>query len=400
MHKQDPFGDEHYGAWFLYAKGSGVWFNTGKTIQFDEHSDAYKHFGKNGNEEMCKAAAAAGYDTIIFVAHHDHVNYPCDDAGKYPYMNVEIVAVKLKGTYSCGAKGQPDAGVLRSGWAVTKTDKCNCDNALEESNCGRLIRHLSAHEPISEDAQTGSTGTDGQDRVPALQNDRTSPLVLDQQTADPLKCKTDADCAPPTPDCVVQDAYYAQCITCEYTHFQQNCGWWDKKKFLPAAETKCGFQCIGSVSNDCTKKRLAPEDPSWFGSCKTQGACLRVEVKSSLLPALNIGNSTRNSSHGLSTIYGFRWCIDHLNHIVYAKMNQTHQPVKAPYFAAHFEIDYPKRPSRLPGEVASCRFSATHWASGDSATVFQEDMLNCTTIYEAMQLPGPDGVTNATIHVE
>jgi hypothetical protein len=26
MHEQDPFGDEHNGAWYLFAKGSGVWF--------------------------------------------------------------------------------------------------------------------------------------------------------------------------------------------------------------------------------------------------------------------------------------------------------------------------------------------------------------------------------------
>ena len=81
---------------------------------------------------------------VIFLAHHDHVNYPCDTAGKYPYMNVEIVAVKMQGTYSCGVKGK-DPGVLRSGWGH---DACNCNNALEQSNCGRLIRSLS-HEATS-----------------------------------------------------------------------------------------------------------------------------------------------------------------------------------------------------------------------------------------------------------
>jgi hypothetical protein len=34
MHERDPFGDEHNGAWYLYAKGSGVWYNIGKTISF------------------------------------------------------------------------------------------------------------------------------------------------------------------------------------------------------------------------------------------------------------------------------------------------------------------------------------------------------------------------------
>merc|ERR1719263_2288289 len=32
IHRKDPWGDEHVGAWFFYAKGSGMWFNIGKTI--------------------------------------------------------------------------------------------------------------------------------------------------------------------------------------------------------------------------------------------------------------------------------------------------------------------------------------------------------------------------------
>ena len=62
IHEQDPFGDEHHGCWFLYAKGSGVWYHVGKTIEFPEHGDAYKFFKSNSNEEMCQVAAVAGYD--------------------------------------------------------------------------------------------------------------------------------------------------------------------------------------------------------------------------------------------------------------------------------------------------------------------------------------------------
>ena len=53
------FGDEHYGAWFLHAKGSGVWYNIGKSITFADHGDAYNHFNAHDNEAMCRAAAAA-----------------------------------------------------------------------------------------------------------------------------------------------------------------------------------------------------------------------------------------------------------------------------------------------------------------------------------------------------
>ena len=60
MREEDPFGDEHYGAWYVSAKGSGVWYFIGKTITFKEHADAFAHFGERDNEAMCRAAAAAG----------------------------------------------------------------------------------------------------------------------------------------------------------------------------------------------------------------------------------------------------------------------------------------------------------------------------------------------------
>ena len=114
---------------------------------------AFDHFNVRSNEEMCQAAAAAGYDTIQFTAHRDHTNYPCDTAGQYPYMNVEIVATKLKGTYACGTPGAPDPAVLSSGWH----DKpCNCDNSFDETNCGHLIRSISrtaATQPARIDAR-------------------------------------------------------------------------------------------------------------------------------------------------------------------------------------------------------------------------------------------------------
>lgn len=156
MHRRDPFGDEHHGTWFLYAKGSGVWYHLGEYITFNEHADAFAHFAQ-GNEQMCQAAANAGYDSVIFLSHHDHVNYPCDRASGAPYMNVEIVAVKLQGTYSCGVSGKPDKSVLRSGWA---SEACDCDNNLENTNCGQLHEQWrlgwSQHTEPSQDKQRRS----------------------------------------------------------------------------------------------------------------------------------------------------------------------------------------------------------------------------------------------------
>merc|ERR1719313_841762 len=129
-HQADPFGDEHYGTWFMYTPGSGIYFYTGKTIAFNEHQNAYTHFNIHGgkyNEEMCKAAAAKGYDSVQFLAHVDHVNYQCDqkntgNAG-LKYMGVEIVGVKLVGTYPCGSpNGAPSS--IKAGWMGSR--KCNC----------------------------------------------------------------------------------------------------------------------------------------------------------------------------------------------------------------------------------------------------------------------------------
>jgi hypothetical protein len=139
IHQADPFGDEHFGLWFLYAPGSGIYFNIGITMPFSDHDDAYKHFAAGAvhpNEDMAKAAASAGLDSIQFLSHVDPVQYPCDTkhtgiAG-FDYMGMEIVATKLAGTYPCGAKlGAPD--IIKAGWQATRI--CTCDNSLKFLNC-------------------------------------------------------------------------------------------------------------------------------------------------------------------------------------------------------------------------------------------------------------------------
>jgi hypothetical protein len=132
VHMKDPFGDENYGAWFLYAKGVNVWFNVGTTIALRKHRDGYKHFGASGNEDMCKKAAAQNIDSIQFTGHVDHINYPCDSKVGAKFMNLEIVAVKLVGTYPCGTSaGAPSS--IRAGWKASQA--CKCDNKETYSNC-------------------------------------------------------------------------------------------------------------------------------------------------------------------------------------------------------------------------------------------------------------------------
>jgi hypothetical protein len=135
-HQKDPFGDEHHGMWFVYAKGSGVFFDVGNTKIFNEHVDAFKYFGATGNEDMSQKAAARGYDSIQFIRHVDGTNYPCAAGIGASWMNMEIVAVKLVGTYACGqAQGTPAS--LRAGWNGDKP--CNCDPSNPNTNCAARL---------------------------------------------------------------------------------------------------------------------------------------------------------------------------------------------------------------------------------------------------------------------
>lgn len=128
--------------WFQYAPGSGIYFNLGKTISFAEHADGYSFFQISNpphgdwNGAMCQAAAAAGYDSLQFLAHVDHVSYQCDTSHTgtpgYDYMGLEIVATKLVGTYSCGAAAGAPAVITR-GWGGSKP--CDCDVRKQYLNC-------------------------------------------------------------------------------------------------------------------------------------------------------------------------------------------------------------------------------------------------------------------------
>ena len=142
IHQKDPFGDEKHGCWMLKARGSGIWFNMGKTIAFAEHGDAYSHFGVSAggdmNVKLAKAAAAKGFDSIQFTAHHDHTNYPCDTDAGVPYMNIEIVGVQLSGASACCAPGLPSpfqTHSFMSGHPPKAARPCVCDTSQEHLNC-------------------------------------------------------------------------------------------------------------------------------------------------------------------------------------------------------------------------------------------------------------------------
>jgi hypothetical protein len=110
-----------------------VYVDIGNTKVFPEHKDAFAFF-KSGedNEKMCQIAASQGYDSIQFIRHVDGVNYPCAAKIGVPWMNMEVVMVKLIGTYTCG-QATGTAPALRAGWQGSKP--CKCDPSNPNSNC-------------------------------------------------------------------------------------------------------------------------------------------------------------------------------------------------------------------------------------------------------------------------
>ena len=127
---------EAIGMWFLYAPGSGVWFNTGRTRVFETHAVAAEQLcgrqvGPNDATEMVKCALDAGnLDSFQF-------QYDWDVA-----ENIEIVAVNLQGVYPCGTATSGMAAAFRSGWMASSP--CVCDNAVADGflNCNSSETYL------------------------------------------------------------------------------------------------------------------------------------------------------------------------------------------------------------------------------------------------------------------
>jgi hypothetical protein len=94
--------DEKVGAWFYWLKGTGIWYNLGKSKVFNDHPDSWSYFkskaggGLTSDEACAKAAAAQGIDSVVYVAHSDIGTCPscCKSIG-FKYILVEILAAKL-----------------------------------------------------------------------------------------------------------------------------------------------------------------------------------------------------------------------------------------------------------------------------------------------------------------
>ena len=124
---------ESVGSWMYYAKGSGIYFNTGNTISFKDHSESIKYF-LNINiscpiineclhyfKEVFTKAKNKGYDSIQYLNHDD---MRCGNTA------IEIVDLHGIGAFSCGNKTKLN---IKSGWMGK--NKCICDNRKESMNC-------------------------------------------------------------------------------------------------------------------------------------------------------------------------------------------------------------------------------------------------------------------------
>ena len=131
------------GAWFLFARGSGIWMNTGSSVVFGDHDEGYRHFNisddvdkSDKNEAMVGAAARAGYDSIQFIRHTCSMMYdPCLNRTEpgLTYFNIEVVSTRLTGVYACASEFG-DSSLLRTGWKGAS--KCTCSNATSDyRNC-------------------------------------------------------------------------------------------------------------------------------------------------------------------------------------------------------------------------------------------------------------------------
>jgi len=130
---------ETAGYWMYYAKGSGIFFNVGKTIVFNDHKDAAEHFlgisldlgcpPSRGSdcqisfrqyESMVELARKQGFHSIQFTWHRDQ---RCSS-----FVPLEIVALSNDGKAVCGPRF---AGGLNAECAC----KCNPKHTSQCANC-------------------------------------------------------------------------------------------------------------------------------------------------------------------------------------------------------------------------------------------------------------------------
>lgn len=113
-----PFHDTRTGYWMYHARGSGVFYDVGRTRVFTTHESAERLAGERiTDERFYQRLRDAGLDSIQFTRHDD---MKCGNTA------LEIVDLG-------GAESQTCLPGLRSGWGGA--DVCVCDEAQRFATC-------------------------------------------------------------------------------------------------------------------------------------------------------------------------------------------------------------------------------------------------------------------------
>ena len=132
--------------WFRVNSGTGIWFNTGRTISFRNYKEAHRYFKSEKGTKLEKLALNTAYDSIQFLDCDGYSNNCCRHHHLGPRcFNIEIMALNLRGSSACG--GKPN--VFRSGWNASKP--CDCDEhgaregKMNYANCKGYASHNYAY---------------------------------------------------------------------------------------------------------------------------------------------------------------------------------------------------------------------------------------------------------------
>jgi len=147
------FPYESKAMWFTRARGSGIWYNVGRTISFvsdNGHNAAYDYFAKHGcvypptpippknlncsdpaqvdyclkiasakENAMAECAAKMGYESVQFASAPGPIINTFGHVGW-----LELLSTSLVGKYACGTPKGGTSGGFRYGWYAS--EKCDC----------------------------------------------------------------------------------------------------------------------------------------------------------------------------------------------------------------------------------------------------------------------------------
>jgi hypothetical protein len=120
-------GFERQGMWFTAASGSGVWLNTGRTIAFRDHGEAFAYFMSHWETDLAVNAKEFGFDTIQFTHGDGMTHHCCKKLRLKPNcFGLELMSTGLVGNYACG--GPTSFNMYRSGWNAERPCQCTEDN--------------------------------------------------------------------------------------------------------------------------------------------------------------------------------------------------------------------------------------------------------------------------------